>query len=237
MRDLTDRQREVLAFIAQSTRNTGYPPTIREIGEHLSIRSTNGVNDHLKALERKGLIERDESKSRAMQVTGPGMQSLGLTSTGRASGRAPVGGSPSANAQNIEARDVFAVPLLGRIAAGTPIEAIETTDERFMVDASMFPARSRGDIFALKVRGDSMIEDGIFDGDTILVKRQSEALKGEIVAVWIDGAATVKRYYREGDTIRLEPANAALKPIFVRAADARDTMILGKVVAVWRTLH
>lgn len=221
MRGLTDRQRQVLEFIAQSITDTGYPPTIREIGQALEIRSTNGVNDHLRALERKGFIERGNAKSRAIQVTPQGEGELGYQPT------APSGGSFD---------ESLSVPVLGRIAAGTPIEAIEQSDEHVRIDPSLLGRAQGADVFALRVEGESMIGDGILDGDLIFVRRQADARRGEMVAVWVDGSATVKRYYRDGDTIRLEPSNPAMDPIFVHAADARETAVLGKVIGVYREL-
>lgn len=222
MRGLTDRQRQVLEFIAHSIADAGYPPTIREIGQALDIRSTNGVNDHLRALERKGYIERGDAKSRAIQVTERGETELGVSTT------------PTATGASWD--DALTVPVLGRIAAGTPIEAIEQSDEEVRIDPSLLGRAKGADVFALRVEGESMIGDGILDGDLIFIRRQVEARRGEMVAVWVDGSATVKRYYREGDTIRLEPSNPTMDPIFVSASDARDTAILGSVIGVYREI-
>lgn len=230
MKGLTARQEQVLGFIAETIRERGFPPTIREIGSALSIRSTNGVNDHLKALERKGYIERSGAKSRAILVT-----ALPDTLSGYES---QVGAVAQGSAVTVsDGPEMLSVPLLGRIAAGLPVEAIEGADEHIQVDPSLIRTRGKAPVFALRVQGESMIEDGIFDGDIIFIRRQSEARRGEIVAVMIDGGATVKRYYREADDrIRLEPANAAMEPIYVSAEDARETVVLGKVVGVYRTL-
>lgn len=219
MKGLTDRQREVLAFIADRIEASGYPPTIREIGNGLQIRSTNGVNDHLKALEKKGYIERDTSKSRAIQITARAGSELGLGATAA---------GPNT--------DGLAIPLLGDIAAGEPIEALETSDEHIVIDPSLLGRLGSADVFALRVQGESMIGDGIFDGDLIFVKQQSEARRGELVAVWMDGGATVKRYYRDGDVVRLEPSNPSMKPLFVHANDADGAKVVGKVVGVYRQL-
>ncbi len=223
MKGLTDRQRQVLEFIATRIRETGYPPTIREIGEGLGIRSTNGVNDHLKALEKKGYITRDTSKSRAIMVTALADAEVGRTVL---SARG-ASGSP-------EYVETLSVPLLGRIAAGLPIEAVADADEHVQLDPSLIRGRGKAPIFALRVSGDSMIGDGIFDGDIIFVRRQHEAARGEIVAVMVDGSATVKRYYHEGDRVRLEPSNPDMESIYVEAAEARDAVILGKVIGVYR---
>lgn len=227
MKGLTDRQSQVLDYIAETIRDRGYPPTIREIGNALGIRSTNGVNDHLKALERKGFISRSGSKSRAIMVTAlpdaDGIPSAAAGLPEPAGAHAPP--------------ETVSVPLLGRIAAGAPIEAIEEAEEHIQVDPSLIRTRSSAPIFALRVQGESMIGDGIFDGDLIFIRRQQEARQGEIVAVMVDGSATVKRYYREGDRIRLDPSNPDMDPIYVSASDGRDTAILGRVVGVYRQLE
>ncbi len=128
-------------------------------------------------------------------------------------------------------------PLLGRIAAGTPIESIELEADRIRIDRSTLGRYARGKVFALRVKGDSMIGDGILDGDTVFVAHGTEARDGEIAAVMVDGAATVKRIYRDGRNLRLEPSNPTMTAIIVRPEDGRDASLLGKVVAIQRTLH
>lgn len=206
--DLTDRQRQALDYITDCLTVRGYPPTLREIGEHMGIRSTNGVNDHLKALERKGYLVREELKSRALR---------------------PV--------DMKEPREDIEVTIVGRVAAGAPILAEENVVDRVVVDRYFLGAVKAKDVFGLVVHGESMIEDGIFDGDYIFVRKQSTAEAGEIVVVLIEGEATCKRYYPEGDRIRLQPANAQMDPIFVRRVDFRNIDILGKVVGVYRRLN
>ena len=218
---LTDRQAAVLDFITDHIQGTGFPPTIREIGDHLGISSTNGVNDHLKALERKGYLLREDAKSRAIR---PLFDPAGNSLDG-----ALVSDEPEV------LDDVHSIPIVGRIAAGTPISAIENVQERVTLGESLIGRPQ--DVFGLTVKGDSMIEDGIFDGDYIFVKKQQDARDGEIIAAMVDGDATVKRLFRERNgVIRLQPSNAAMEPIFVTAAEARDTQILGKVIAVFRRL-
>lgn len=214
---LTDRQAAVLNYIADHIEDTGFPPTIREIGDHLGISSTNGVNDHLKALERKGYLTREDSKSRAMRpIFNPN-------------------GDPYGADENKVMDEVHSIPILGRIAAGVPITAVENIEDEVTVGESLI-GRPR-DVFGLMVKGDSMIEDGIFDGDYIFVKKQEAARNNELVAVMVDGEATVKRFFREnGGVIRLQPANSTMEPIFVTAEEARDTQVLGKVIAVFRRL-
>ena len=204
---LTARQREALDFITYCLDERGYPPTLREIGEHMGIRSTNGVNDHLKALERKGYLVREELKSRALR---------------------PVAMTQAKKAE---------VPILGRVAAGQPILASENVVDKVVVDRFFIGAASGRDVFGLVVQGESMIEDGIYDGDYIFVRKQATAERGEIVVVMIDGEATVKRIYPEGDRVRLQPANQAMRPIYVSRDEFRAIDILGKVIGVYRRLH
>jgi repressor LexA len=211
---LTSRQAQVLRIIQESIGRQGYPPTIRELGETLGIRSTNGVNDHLKALERKGYLKREESKSRSL---------------------VPVGVAPRREAVPALHDDFVDVPLVGRIAAGSPSLAIDEHVEDTVRIDRFFLGRNT-DVFALRVVGDSMIGDGIHDGDFIFVRKQKTAPTGEIVVAWIDGEATVKRYYPEGRRVRFQPSNPTMKPIYVSADDFRETQILGVVVGLYRML-
>jgi repressor LexA len=221
-RTLTKRQAAVLDFIIDHIEEWGYPPTIREIGDHLGIKSTNGVNDHLKALERKNYLERQDAKSRALKPLrypdGSNFEVLAASSHGASYTDQPI----------------HDIPVVGHIAAGMPTEAIENTEDFVKIGEGLI-GRDEG-LFSLRVNGDSMIEDGIFNGDYIFVKPQKEARDGEIVACMVDGEATVKRFYREGDSIRLQPANSYMEPIYVHAREARETIILGKVVAVFRRI-
>jgi repressor LexA len=202
---LTEKQQLVFDFIRASITERGYPPTLREIGEHFRIRSTNGVNDHLKALERKGYLQREELKSRALR---------------------PVGSSGEA----------IEVPIVGRVAAGRPILAVENVEDTVKVDKFFLGSTSGREVFALRVKGDSMIEDGIYDGDFIFVKKQLQANKGDIVVALIEEEATVKRYYPEGEVIRFQPANARMQPILVRKRDFKNVNLIGVVVGVYRKL-
>lgn len=220
---LTDRQQAILDFITQSIDERGYPPTLREIGEHFGIRSTNGVNDHLRALEKKGHLQREDLKSRALRPVGAPSSSSAARGQGaaRAMG-ADLGG------------DIVEVPVIGRVAAGLPLLAVENVQDTVHVD-KFFIGQTR-EVFALRVKGESMIEDGIFDGDYIFVKKQLQASRGEIVVAMIGDEATVKRYYPEGDTIRFQPANAAMQPIIVRKKDFRSVNLIGIVVGVYRKM-
>ena len=205
MRGLTGRQQEILDFITASLNERGYPPTIREIGQKMGIRSTNGVNDHLKALERKGFLTRDDLKSRAMRP-------VGFEVTG----------------------DWVDVPVLGRVAAGEPILAVEHAEDSVKVDRLLLGGHR--EVFALRIVGESMIEDGIHDGDYVFVKKTSHAVDGEIIIALVENEATCKRLYREPGRIRLQPANSTMEPIFINASDFRETMVIGKVVGVFRKM-
>jgi repressor LexA len=182
---LTKRQREVYEFIREKIRSRGYGPTVREIGSHFEISSPNGVMCHLKALEKKGLIQREPNMSRAIMLTRDQPENKGL-------------------------------PLAGRIAAGRLHEAIEDNER---VDFSKVFDPDRGDLFVLKVNGDSMIEDQIADGDFVVVRKQPTARRGQtVVALTEEGEATLKRWYPEGKRIRLQPANSSMRPIYVKNA-------------------
>ena len=216
MRELTDRQRAVLRTIVKSITTHGYPPTLREIGSHLGIRSTNGVADHLKALKKKGYLSQQEMKSRTLTPT-------------RARGRRASNVVPLALGRGSE---TVSVPLLGRVAAGEPILAEEQAEGTVVIDSVLVGDGRK--LFALKVVGESMIDDGIFDGDYIFVRKRSHADPGDIVVVMVEGEATVKRFYAEGDRIRLQPANATMTPIYIHKKDFREVQILGVVVGVYR---
>ena len=210
--DLSPRQRDVLDFIASTLAHRQVPPTYREIGDALGISSTNGVADHVKALIKKGYVKKIESGP-----DGPGI-ARGLQLTDKA-------GSKRRGA-------VVSVPLVGHVAAGQPILAEENYERALHFDRGLVPD---GVIFALRVRGESMIEEGIHDGDFVIVKQQSTARNGDIVVALVDGDATVKHFFREGPRIRLQPANADMEPIYVDATNT--TLIQGLVVGVYRTYH
>lgn len=222
MQQMTHRQQEILQFVCHSITESGYPPTIREIGDEFGIRSTNGVNDHLKALAKKGYLNRGDKKSRALTPTEKGLTALGVTAASTSIGRAVL---PPPN--------LVEVPLLGRVAAGEPILAQEDAEDTVLID-SFFLGGTSLKVFALKVVGESMINDGIYDGDYIFVKKQITAESGDIVVAMIDDEATVKRYYPEGDRIRFQPSNDNMKPIYVHRNDFHETQILGVLCGVYR---
>jgi repressor LexA len=213
MQGLTKRQEQTLDYIRKSIEERGYPPTLREIGEHMGIRSTNGVNDHLRALERKGYLRREDMKSRALKLVEDALPATSRPATDD---------------------DLLEVRVLGRVAAGLPLFAEENVIDTIRVDRMM--VRGGRELFGLRVTGDSMIDAGILSGDYIFVKKQSTADRGDIVVALIGDEATVKYYFPERDYVRFQPANAQMAPILVRATDFRSTMLLGKVVGVYRRI-
>jgi repressor LexA len=204
MDQVTARQRRILEFIRRTVKERGYPPTVREIGEAVGLTSSSSVHAQLANLERRGLLRRDPTKPRAMELQGPG--------------------APRANAVTI--------PLLGRIAAGAPVMAEEHVEDYLAVPTGY---AGDGGHFALRVEGDSMVGAGILDGDAVVVRSQSSAEEGDIVAALLSGPAedeaTVKRFHRDGDRVMLVPENPAMEPF-----EMASGRILGKVVAVLRKL-
>jgi repressor LexA len=214
---LTDRQQMVLRYIESSITERGYPPTLREIGNFMGIRSTNGVNDHLRALERKGYLAREDMKSRALRPT-----------------RMSDGG-PREPLTAVEDDDMIEVPILGRVAAGQLTEAIQHPEDTVRVDRMMVGGAR--DVFGLRVSGESMIDAGIHDGDYVFVKKQIEARKGEIIIALVGEEATCKYYYPESDHVRLVPANETMRDIVIPKTDWRSTHVLGVVVGLYRRMH
>jgi repressor LexA len=215
---LSLRQQQVLAFIVDTIEHHGYPPTIREICRHFGFRSTNGVSDHIKALVRKGYLTHEQSKSRTLRPMAP----FAPKGPKRVAGMRPAG--------------LTGIPMLGRIAAGQPILAPEEArpEDNLWVDQSWLGANDQ--VYALKVSGDSMVEDGILDGDTVFVRQADSAERGEVVVAGIDNDVTLKRYFPEGDRIRLQPANRLMEPIYLYPNEATSTRIMGVVIGVYRRL-
>jgi repressor LexA len=208
--ELTGRQREIWSFLVEYVDRHGYPPTVREIGEAVGLASPSTVHAHLANLERAGLLRRDPTKPRALELVGRGKD--------------------TAKPADAVAAELPKLPLLGQIAAGGPLLADENVEDEIAV-----PENLRGD-FLLRVKGDSMIEAGILDGDVVVVRRAQDARDGEIVVALAGDdetadEATVKRFFRESGRIRLQPENSSLEPIY-----APHVQILGKVVGVFREL-
>jgi len=230
MQGLTKRQAQTLDFIRQSIEERGYPPTLREIGESMGIRSTNGVNDHLRALERKGYLSREDMKSRALRLVSRDSEAPASANGVQANG--VQGGVPGGIASGDE--NMLDVQILGRVAAGLPLLADENVVDTVRIDRML--VRGGRDVFGLRVQGDSMVNAGILNGDYIFVRKQASAEPGEIVVALIGDEATVKYYHPERDYVRFQPANDHMAPILVRATDFRPTMLLGVVVGVYRRL-
>lgn len=203
-RELSSRQRRILDFILQHTEDKGYPPTVREIGEAVDLSSSSTVHAHLRALEAAGAISRDGSLTRAIRVVPKG----------------PIWQSSHRSVNT---------PLVGYVAAGTPILAQQNVEEVLPLPYDITAGEGS---FALTVRGESMIEDGILDGDIVVVRPQPNANNGETVVVLVEDEATVKRFYRENGYVRLQPANATMDPIIVK-----DCQVVGKVVGLLRRMH
>ncbi|MEM6962186.1 MAG: transcriptional repressor LexA [Myxococcota bacterium] len=232
MQKLTDRQRAVLMYIQDSIEARGYPPTLREIGNHLGIRSTNGVNDHLRALERKGYLTREDMKSRTLRLVGAGGSSSDRLS------ESPTDLSRTAHEGPFDVTErerTIEIPIVGRVAAGALSEAIQAPEDRVRIDPMLVgPHRN---VFGLRIVGESMIEAGIHDGDYVFVKKQIDAKRGEIVIALVGDEATCKYYFPEREHIRLEPANRTMAPILVPRCDWRSTQVLGVVVGIYRRLR
>ncbi|MDH4139884.1 MAG: transcriptional repressor LexA [Coriobacteriia bacterium] len=203
-RELTARQQEILDFIRAEIHRRGFPPSVREIGEAVGLSSSSTVHAHLSALETKGFIRRDPSKPRALEV-------FDYRDTDR----------------GVDYGHVNAVPLVGQVAAGQPLLAAENIEATVPLPADMAGEST----FILRVRGDSMIEAGILDGDFVVVRQQNAAQNGDIVVAMLEEEATVKRFFQEADRVRLQPENSAMEPIY-----SRDVSILGKVVALFRRI-
>lgn len=201
-RELTRRQQEILDFVRAEVHRRGYPPSVREIGEAVGLSSSSTVHSHLAALEAKGFVRRDPSKPRALEV-------LDFRD----------------NETAVDFGQVHAVPVVGQVAAGSPILAAENIEQTLSM-----PTEFSGEhTFILRVRGDSMIEIGILDGDYVVVRQQETADDGDVVVALMDDEATVKTFYREADRIRLQPENSSMEPIYTR-----DVQLAGKVVALFR---
>ena len=206
MTRVSKRQEAILEFIKNEVKSKGYPPSVREIGEAVGLASSSTVHGHLERLEGKGLIRRDPTKPRAIEV-------LDLEN------------------DTVPKQGVVHVPLIGKVTAGLPISAIEDIQEYFPLPDTY--GASEDQLFMLEIMGESMIEAGIYDGDYVVVKKQSTANNGEIVvAMTEDDEATVKRFYKEKAHFRLQPENSSMEPIIVT-----NVTILGKVVGLYRNVH
>lgn len=209
---LSKRQAAIYDYICSYTKERGFPPSVREIGSAVGLASPSTVHMHLKVLQERGLIRRDSKKPRTIEVVS--------TDSDRSDGLATV-------VQDVN-NNIITLPIVGRVAAGTPILAQENIEESISLPTNIVSDSSS---FVLRVRGQSMVNAGIFDGDYVVVKEQHDAHDGEIVVALIDESATVKTFYREKDQIRLQPENDAMNPIYVK-----DASIIGKVTALIRSI-
>ncbi|RGY95267.1 transcriptional repressor LexA [Clostridium sp. AM58-1XD] len=200
---ITAKQQEILEYIKETVLKKGYPPAVREICEAVHLKSTSSVHSHLETLEKNGYIRRDPTKPRTIEIIDDEF--------------------------NLSRREVVNVPMVGTVAAGQPILATENIEDYFPIPVAMLP---NADVFILKVKGESMINAGILDGDRIIVRMQNTAENGEIVVALLDDSSTVKTYYRENGYYRLQPENDTMDPIIVN-----EVSILGKVIGVFRILQ
>ena len=198
---ISKKQQEILDYMKNEILNRGFPPSVREICEAVNLKSTSSVHSHLEALEKNGYIRRDATKPRAIEIIDDNF--------------------------NLVRREVVNVPLVGTVAAGQPILAVENIEAYFPVPAEFMPNEQS---FMLKVKGDSMINAGVLDGDQVLVKQQNTAENGDMVVVLVDDSATVKTFYKENGYYRLQPENDNMEPIIVTG----NLKILGKVFGVFR---
>lgn len=205
--ELTSKQRDILEYIESHLAEKGYPPSVREICEAVGLKSTSTVHGHLQRLEKKGYIRRDQTKPRAIGV---------------------LEGSDQDNVIPFPQKEIAQIPIIGKVTAGEPILAVENYEDTFPVPIEFIDA---GKYFMLRVKGDSMIEAGIFDRDYVLVRQQPDARNGDYVVAMLDDSATVKTYYRENDRIRLQPENPNLSPIY-----ANHVEVLGIVKGVFRKI-
>lgn len=197
---LSTKQSEILEYIKKEILRKGYPPAVREICEAVHLKSTSSVHSHLETLEKNGYIRRDPTKPRAIEIIDDNF--------------------------NLNRREMVSVPIIGTVAAGSPILAVENIDSYFPIPSEYLPNQ---EIFMLMVKGDSMINAGIYEGDKVLVQKQSTAKNGDTVVALVEDSATVKTYYKEDGFYRLQPENDAMDPIIVK-----DVTILGKVFGVFR---
>lgn len=197
---ITKMQTEILEYIKSQILNKGYPPSVRDICTAVNLKSTSSVHAHLETLEKNGYIRRDPTKPRAIEIIDDNF--------------------------NLTRREVVNVPLIGQVAAGQPLLAVENITSYFPIPAEFIP---KEEVFMLNVKGESMVNAGIYDGDQIIVKQQSTASNGEIVVALVDDSATVKRFYKENGHIRLQPENDFMEPIIVDSCE-----IIGKVIGLIR---
>lgn len=197
---LSNKQKEVYEFVKKHTEEKGYPPAVREICDAVGLSSTSTVHGHLKRLEKKGLIKRDPAKPRALEIIELAQRK----------------------------REMIDIPIIGKVTAGAPILAVENIEDTFSIPLNYI--KNNNDLFILNVKGESMIDAGIFNGDMAIIEKTDSVVNGEIVVALIENEATIKRFFKEKSHIRLQPENKTMEPIIVE-----DCKILGKLVGLYRT--
>ncbi len=212
---ISAKQREILEFIKSEILQRGYPPAVREICEAVHLKSTSSVHSHLETLEKNGYIRRDPTKPRAIEIMDDDFQFVRLGS--------------AENISNVISTEMVNIPIVGTVAAGQPILAQENIESYFPMPVHMVP---NAETFVLKVKGDSMINVGIYDGDSIFVEKCETARNGDMVVALVEDSATVKTFYKENGHYRLQPENDSMEPIIVE-----ECQVLGKVFGVFRLCH
>lgn len=202
--DLSQKQLEILLFIKSEIQRQGYPPAVREICKGVELKSTSTVHAHLSTLEKKQYIRKDPSKPRAIEILDKNDDFL------------------------LTKKKTVDIPILGKVTAGEPILAVENIEDTYPVPLSLVKGQ---DVFMLKIKGESMIDAGILDGDLVLVKKQATAENGDIIIALLDDEATIKRFFKEEDTIRLQPENQSMEPIY-----SKDVQVLGKAISLFRDI-
>ena len=202
--DLSQKQLEILLYIKSEIQRQGYPPAVREICKGVGLKSTSTVHAHLETLESKEYIRKDPSKPRAIEILDKNDDFL------------------------LTKKKTVDIPILGKVTAGTPILAVENIEDTYPVPLDLVEGQ---EVFMLKIKGESMIDAGILDGDLVLVKKQTTATNGDIIVALLDDEATLKRFFKEKDTIRLQPENQSMEAIY-----SKDVIVLGKAINLFRTI-
>ena len=225
---ISRKQQEILDYLKQEILDRGFPPSVREICDAVHLRSTSSVHAHLEALEKHGYIRKDATKPRAIEIIDDDFRDQRIRSLGNTRNAVPH--KENALSDDLQNDSEFArVPVIGHVAAGEPLLAVEQIESYFPVPVNRLPNEQT---FLLKVKGESMIDAGILDGDYVLVQEQHTAEDGDMVVALVDDSATVKTFYRDEDHVRLQPQNAAMSPIIV--SDDQEVQILGSVIGVFR---
>ena len=227
---ISKKQQEILDYMKQAILDRGFPPSVREICDAVQLRSTSSVHAHLEALEKNGYIRKDATKPRAIEIIDDAFRDQRFRSSAAVSSSGTHDRTDDTKPDDLQnASEYASVPMIGHVAAGQPLLAVEQIESYFPIPVNRLP---NGQTFLLKVKGESMIEAGILDGDYVLVQEKHTASDGDMVVALVDDSATVKIFYREEGHVRLQPRNAAMSPILV--SEDQDLQILGVVIGVFR---